>query len=202
MSQLEEVFMAGFWDAMGAEKTASEEVEMPVLAQALDNLGLLEEEETEVVDMPILKQAMENLGLLEDAGGEESEEGGEEPRSMLEALAVAYGDEVAAEREALEKDAGMQMIREKAKTILRSLGKATGASDIREGLKTRKKYRTMGAKSNEPKAKAFAKKRAGEGTKQALKGGARPAAALALTGGGAAAVAALRGKKKKKKGKK
>jgi hypothetical protein len=200
MSQFEQIFMGAFFDTIGAEKTA-QEVEMPVLDQALTNLGLLEEGEEEGVEMPILKQAMENLGLLEEEG---TEEAGEEPASMLEALAQAYGPAVIAEREkvAMEKDAA-GMIRTKAKSVLKTIGKTLGGSDIKGGIAKLREARRQGKGGvNEPHAKAQLKKKYLAGAKEVGKGAAKAGAGVAITGGGAAAIAALRKKKKKAKDKK
>ena len=204
MSQYEEVFMAGFFDALGAEKTAQEE--MPVLDRALANLGLLEEEKEEAVDMPILKRAFENLGLIEE------EE--EEASSMLEALAIKHGPAVIAEREkvaaeeALEKDAA-GMLRTKATSVLKHLGNVSGVSNIRKGLALRRGAKEIqeGAASagRRPSAKASAAitKRMKAAKEQGKRGALKAGAGIAVAGGTAAAIAALRKKKKKaKKGKK
>jgi hypothetical protein len=193
MSQFEEAFMAGFNDALGAEKTAEEE--MPILDKALANLGLLEEE-TEEVEMPILKKAMENLGLTEEEEGEEG------PASLLEELAIKYGPAVAEEREALEKDAKLA---EAAKGIF---SRYTGAmKEFGSGAKSlassyRPKKGKPGKRTPRPKGAALAGMRA-KAVKQ-LKKGAPAAVGTAAVGtaGGVAAALAARKKKKGKKGKK
>ena len=207
MSQFEEAFMAGFNGELNAEKTAEaaempildkalgnlglleEEVDMPVLKQAMENLGLLEEEGE--IDMPVLKQAMENLGLLE----EEVEEEVVEASSMLEALAIQYGDDVLAEREktaALDKEAA-GMVREKAKSVFKKLWG--------ESPKGSRPY----------KSSEMVQELRGKGTGRVSKGKAakvlgRRAAAVGggalVAGGTAKGVAALLKKKKEKKGKK
>jgi len=212
MSQYEDIFMAGFYDALGAEKTAQtgmpvldkalanlgldkeagEEIEMPVLDKALGNLGLLEGEE---IDMPVLKQAMENLGLLEEEPAEAS--------SMLEALAIEYGPAVAAEREklAMEKEAGprMAMAREKARSVYKTLGKVTGANEIREGVSKLREARKRGKTINEANAKAQNRKNALEGLKTLGKGTAKAGLTAGTTSLAARmAIGAAMGKKKKK----
>lgn len=199
MSQYEEAFMAGFSGAFSSEKTA-QEGEMPVLSQALANLGLLEEEESEeAVDMPILKQALENLGLT----GEE-EEG--EASSMLEALAVAYGPAVAAEREktaAMEKDAA-GMLRTKAKSLFKTLGRATGATDVKRALKHRgeaKEIRQGAADAGRPlsaKAKASIGRRMKAAKGRAKRGVAKGAILAGASAAGGGLLGAVKGKKKKK----
>ncbi len=190
MSQYEEIFMAGFANAFSSEKTAGE---TPVLDKALGNLGLLEEE---AVEMPVLKQAMENLGLLEE------ETGGDEPSSMLEALAVAYGPAVIAEREktaALEKAAGpaaaMRGLMSKYKGGMKEFGR--GAKKLVSSYRPKKGK--PGKRTPRPKGAALAKLR--EAAKKGLKKGAPAAGATAGAGvlGLGAAALALRKKKKEKK---
>lgn len=181
MSQMEDIFMAGFFGELDGEEKVAEE--MPVLGKALANLGLLEEEE----EMPILKKAMENLGLLDET---------EEPSTMLEALAQAYGSEVAAEREAMEKDA---KVSEAIKGLLsrytggmREFG--SGAKRLASSLRPKKGK--PGKRTPRPKGAALAKMRA-KARKQ-LKKGAPAAAGTLATGAGGVGLAALLGRKKKK----
>lgn len=207
MSQFEEAFMAGFNGELNAEKTAEaaempildkalgnlglleEEVDMPVLKQAMENLGLLEEEGE--IDMPVLKQAMENLGLLE----EESEEEVIEASSMLEALAIQYGDDVLAEREktaALEKEAA-GMVREKAKSVFKKLwGESPAGSRPYKSSEMVQELRGKGpGRVSKGKAAKVLGRRA------AVVGGG-----ALVAGGTAKGVAALLKKKKDKKEKK
>ena len=194
MSQFEEAFMAGFNDALGAEKTAEEE--MPILDKALTNLGLLEEE-TEEVEMPILKKAMENLGLTEE------EEGEEEPASLLEELAIKYGPAVAEEREALEKEASRtSMVREKARSIYKTMGRATGARDISKGVAGLLKARRMKKDVNEPHAKKQLGKRKTKAAVRLGRGAAKAGLTAGITGIGARMAAGAISGKKKDKGKK
>jgi len=184
MSQFEDVFMAGFFDAMGGEEKVAAE-EMPVLSKALGNLGLLDEE---AGGMPILKQALENLGLNKEAS--------EEPASMLEALAQAYGPAVAAEREkvAMEKDAA-GALRTKAKSILRGLkGAWTGSPPIGgRSYKTKEMIQELSGKGPGRVSKGKAAKVLG------VRGAAVGGGALVA---GAGVKALLKKKEKEKKGKK
>lgn len=179
----------GKWQKGEAKKMLAKKAaeEMPVLGKALTNLGLLEEEE----EMPILKKAMENLGLLDETEG---------PRSMLEALAQAYGEDVLDEREAMEKDA---KVSEAVRGLLsRYTGgmKEFGSGARRLASSYRRKKGKPGKRLPRPKGAALAKMR-GKAKKQ-LKKGAPAAAGTLATGAGGVGLAALLGRKKKKKGKK
>jgi hypothetical protein len=188
MSQFENVFMAGFFDALGEEKTAGEE--MSVLDKALTNLGLLEAGEEEEVEMPILKQALENLGLTEEE---------EEPASMLEALAQRHGPAVIAEREALEKEAKLAA---GARGLLSGYAgrmKEFGRGAKRLAKSYRPKKGKPGKRTPRPKGRALQMMR--EKAKKELKKGGPAAAGTALVGTGGIA-AALAARRKKKKGKK
>jgi len=222
MPNFEELFMAGFDAAMdGEEKVAAEEtpvldkalanlglleeeeegVEMPVLKQAMENLGLLEEDGEEDVEMPVLEQALENLGLLDDEEGEEKV-----ASSMLEALAMEYGHIVAEEREALEKEAARGssgMIREKARSIYKTLSRRTGARDIRKGVAGLLKARRMKKDVNEPHAKKQLGKRKTKAAARLGRGAAKAGLATGIASIGARmAAGAVSGKKKDKKKKK